>query len=184
MAVEVVENNLLIHELQLGEQLGECVHSKRRSDFSLMLAMLTDNVKEHSQFFVPETVEKSKETTDGILRKEFNLPDNAPLALKENEQLNHFDQSNLVQENRMTDLHLLNALRPKALAFRDNVKHIAYDVLTNTSPYCQKVRLQEQQETSQSEPLTSTLNKRLPFNAKGWLNNVQASIVKSLLVTA
>ncbi|NQY63661.1 MAG: hypothetical protein HRT38_07970 [Alteromonadaceae bacterium] len=184
MAVAVVENNLLIHELQLGEQLGECVHSKRRSDFSLMLAMLTDNVKEHSQFFVPETVQNPTETTDDLLRKEFNLPESAPLALKENEQLNHFDQSNLVQENRLTELHLLNALRPKALAFRDNIKHIAYDVLTNTSPYCQKKHLQEQQALSQSASPVITLNERLSFDAKGWLNNVQDSIVKSLLVTA
>jgi len=192
LAVEIAENNLLIHELQLGEQLNACVHSKRRSDFSLLLSMLTDNVKEHSQFFVPDSLEQTRVITEESLRKEFHLPEKVELGLKSSSDLTAFNQAELIKENRLTELHLMNVLQPKPLAFRDDVAHINHEVLSNTSLYCQsKIQRQnnasqlklEQYEQGQSQEnkqdLDNLLNQKLLFDANAWLDTVQTSIVKS-----
>ncbi|MEW6982790.1 VC2046/SO_2500 family protein [Colwelliaceae bacterium 6471] len=169
----MVENNLLIHELQLGEQLNECVHSKRRADFSLMLAMLVDDVREHSQFIVPKSMPALTQVTDESLRREFKLPDKAPLSIDDYEQISTYNQADLVAEKRMTELRLVNALQPKPLAFRNDNHHIESQVMSNTSLYCQR----RHKEKSEAQ-----LKQRLPFNAKGWLSDIQETIVKSSLI--
>ena len=172
--IEGVDNTILVNELQLGEQLNTCIHAKRRSDFSLMLAMLTDDVRAHSQFSLPVTETEEVNVTDDSLRKTFHLPEPVPLALKRTDQLAVFDQADLVAKDQLIAIQLQRALQPQAIAFRDDVKHIPQEVLTNTSLYCQQIHKQS----------ASTLGKHLPFNAKGWLDVVQTSLVKSLLVTA
>jgi len=177
LVIADVENNILVHEIQLGEQLNESVHNKRRSDFSLMLAMLADDVRTHSQFLVPKTESTEKTTTDNILRKELNLPPSEPLAITSLENIPDFNQANLIVENRQKDLHLCNALSPKPLAFRDDSQHIVHDVIANTSLYCQ--------QQYKKDMFSSKDPQRLAFNAKAWLNTVQETIVKSpLFVTA
>ena len=177
--VESVDSKLLVHELQLGDKLNESVHSARRADFSLLLAMLTDDVQSHSQFSLPQTVNEESTINDDVLRKEFELPDKAPLALNEKHTVSSFNQAELINQNRITELHLSNVLSPKPLAFRDDAKHISHDVLTNTSLYCQKKYTQ--QKTNQQ---TSYDTSRLPFDAKGWLKAVHDTIVKAPLLDA
>jgi len=178
--IDVVEDNLLIHELQLGEQLGKCVHSHRRSDFSLMLAMLTQDVREHSQFFVPQTENTQAEIDDLALRKSFNLPDKPALAISSTDEILGFNQAELIGDNRLNELHLLNALRPNPLGFRDNKHHIQTDVMNNTSLFCQ-TKYQTSQQTKTPDEL---INKRLNFDAKGWLNTVQESMVQHTAIQA
>ena len=57
IASDLSSTNVLLHELQLGEQLNESVEQTRRADFSLMLAMLAEDVREQSQFLLPKTQE-------------------------------------------------------------------------------------------------------------------------------
>jgi hypothetical protein len=173
-------SNTLLHELQLGEQLNECIHQSRRSDFSLMLAMLCDDVREQSQFILPKTAPIDGTSTDkpqvnnDILRKHFELPEEAPLALKSIEQINQFNQGQLIADNDIVSLHLLNALSPKPLAFRDDNKHIQSSILKNTSLVCQEKHLQINED--------KVLNKTLDMHVEGWLKAVQTSLVKSKLV--
>jgi hypothetical protein len=177
--VESVDSKLLVHELQLGDKLNESVHSARRADFSLLLAMLTDDVQSHSQFSLPQSANEENTINDDVLRKEFDLPDKAPLALDKNHSISTFNQAELINQNRISDLHLSNALSPKPLAFRDDAKHISHDVLTNTSLYCRK-KYTQQKNNQQTSYDTS----RLPFDAKGWLNTVHNTIVKAPLLDA
>ncbi|WP_053046432.1 VC2046/SO_2500 family protein [Thalassomonas viridans] len=169
--VAKVENNLLVHELQLGEQLGECVHSKRRSDFALMLAMLTEDVRDHSQFALPVVEEQPRDISTEALRKEFHLPDEAPLALKNDTQIQEFNQAELVHDNQLASLHLENAINPKPLAFRDDKRHVPHQVMTNTTTHCQQKHRTGTGQVS-----------RMAFNAKGWLDAVKTSMVKSAQV--
>lgn len=173
MANKVNDSVLLIHELQLGERLNETVHNKQRSEFSLLLAMLTDDVRAHSQFTLPKSVVPQNKTTEQRLRKSFDLPDIAPLSIKNIADINGFNQAHLIENNQLEALHLNNALKPKAIAFRDNAKHIHQDVLTNTSLYCQ------QKYNEKSSDLMN--GNRLDFNAKAWLDGVQTAIVKAPL---
>lgn len=174
-----LNSEILLHELQLGEQLNESVHQARRADFSLMLAMLCDDVREQSQFVLPKadesSVDQSKQTNDA-LRQHFDLPEQAPLALKNIEQINQYNQGQLIADNDLVSIQLSNALSPKPLAFRNDNHHIARDILSNTSLTCQEKHNHQQS--------SAVLNKRLNMNVEGWLKTVQTSLVKSSLVDA
>jgi hypothetical protein len=176
LLTESVDSQILVHELQLGEQLNESVHSARRADFSLLLAMLTDDVQSHSQFSLPKTIANVIKTDDSTLRKEFELPEKAPLALDEKHTLSVFNQAELIQNDNLAELHLTNALSPKPLAFRNDKKHIEHQVLSNTSLYCQKIFNQQKHNRQLDSDST-----RLPFDAKGWLSAVHNTIVKAPL---
>jgi hypothetical protein len=170
----------LLHELQLGEQLNACVHQSRRSDFTLMLAMLCDDVREQSQFILPQTASldgtstDSKQMTNKVLRKYFDLPEEAPLALRNIEHINQYNQGQMIADNDLTSLHLTNALTPKPLAFRDDNKHISSSVLSNTSLVCQE------KHTLKKEG--KVINKQLDMHVEGWLKAIQTTLVKSNLV--
>ena len=192
----------LLHELQLGEQLNECISQTRRADFSLMLAMLAPDVREQSQFLLPKSVntalEKNELNQNAKLRLYFQLPPEAPLALKSNDEIALFNQAELIEKNNIATLHLTNSMNPKPLAFRDNPKHIESNVITNTSLYCQlqhakrlelldsKVKESSnstnQNEPSSIDPSFEALNKALNFNAKGWLKGIEDSLVKAPLI--
>jgi hypothetical protein len=140
--------------------------------------MLADDVQSHSQFSLPKTVPDVKNSNDATLRKEFELPENAPLALDENHTTSIFNQSELIQSNNLAELHLSNALSPKPLAFRDDKKHITQQIISNTSLYCQKKFNQQKVNNIDSD------NSRLSFDAKGWLKAVHNTIVKAPLLDA
>ena len=172
-------SEILLHELQLGEQLNESVHEARRADFSLMLAMLCEDVREHSQFILPQSgtddIEQAKQT-DETLRKYFDLPEKAPLALKNIEQVSQYNQGQLIVDNDLVSIQLSNVLVPKPLAFRDDKKFITSNVLDNTSLICQE-------KYAHPQP-SAVLNKRLNMKVDNWLKTVQTSLVKSSLIDA
>ena len=165
----------LLHELQLGEQLNECVHQTRRADFALMLAMLADDVREQSQFILPSTQQTcSLSNSEQALRAQLELAQAAPISLETMDDIKSFNQAQLVQTNDLDTLRLQNQLNPKALSFRNDAKHIDTQVMENTSVHCQaKHKLDESEKV---------MNKTLNFNAKLWLNSIQQSLVKAPLV--
>lgn len=165
----------LLHELQLGEQLNECVHQTRRADFALMLAMLADDVREQSQFILPAAKQSaSPSNTEQALRAQFELAKSAPISLEKVDDIQSFNQADLIQANDLDTLRLQNELNPKALSFRDDAKHITTQVMGNTSLHCQAKHKQGENKT--------TINQTLNFNAKLWLNAIQKSLVKAPLV--
>lgn len=165
----MVENDVLIHELQLGESLNQCVQQARRADFALMLAMLTDDVRESSQFLVPQTeVEEKVENTE-TLRKIFDLPKPQPLSLSSIESVSQYNQANLVAEGQVDALRLTNVLNPKPLSFRDDTKHVPTEVMANTSIHCQRRALDK------AKP------ERLSLNAKEWLKSLQNSLTQQVV---
>lgn len=196
LASDLSSINVLLHELQLGEQLNESVEQTRRADFSLMLAMLAEDVREQSQFLLPKSPEETAvELSNLALRKQFNLPDKAKLALTTPNEVNQFNQAHTIVDNDLANIHLTNAMMPKPLAFRDDNKHIESQVLENTSLFTQlkhkqaaeacQAQLnqlpQNQLDTTSIEtdkPLSQSLN----FNAKAWLDGIQQSLVKAPLL--
>ena len=196
LASDLSSTNVLLHELQLGEQLNESVEQTRRADFSLMLAMLAEDVREQSQFLLPKSEEETAvELSNLALRKQFNLPDKAKLALTTPNEVNQFNQAHIIVDNDLANIHLTNAMMPKPLAFRDDNKHIESQVLENTSLFTQLKHKQaaeacqahlnqlpqNQLDTTSIEtdkPLSQSLN----FNAKAWLDGIQQSLVKAPLL--
>lgn len=169
MLIDDIKNEILINELQLGEKLNHCVHHKERSQFSLLLAMLTDDVEAHSQFFLPKTEQAPHQSNENQLRKKFNLPDKQAFAIEDLSQVNAFNQAKLIKDNRLTELYLINALKPNPLAFRDNKQFIEKDIMENTSLYCQKKHESENCGKSYAQS-------RLNFKGDEWLNTVNDSI--------
>jgi hypothetical protein len=168
------DSTALLHELQLGNQLNESVHQARLSDFSLMLAMLSDDVREQSQFVLPQGKQFEQEFDDRALRKQFDLPEPTPLSLKDLKQINTYNQAKNISNNDMVSLRLSSTLTPNPLVFRDDAQHIAHQVMSNTSLICQAKHLHKKNN--------AVLNKRLTMNVEGWLKNIQTSLVKSRLV--
>jgi hypothetical protein len=194
----------LLHELQLGEQLNQSIRQTRRADFALMLAMLAPDVREQSQFYLPPSAEvKSKHQDNTALRAFFELPEPAPLALRNNDEIRCFNQAELLKEKGLQSLHLTNAMIPKPLAFRDDAKHIPSNIMTNTSLYCQLQHdqiksdikdyinddVKEEQQKNQShkqshkqvKAVAPLLNKSLSFNTKEWLKGIEEALVKAPL---
>jgi len=174
LKIPSLDSKLLVEELQLGEQLGQCVHNNRRADFSLMLSMLTEDVRAHSQFKLPTTITDTKVLTEESLRKTFELPDKPHLALNDLNEINDYPQAELVEKNLLNTIRLQNTLTPKPLAFRDDKLFISSDVLLNTRLYCQ------QQHSVKEDKLAEALS----FNANEWLKTVQTTIVKAPLLDA
>lgn len=173
--LNVTEKSLLIEEAQLGEQLNHCVHNERRSDFSLMLSMLTDDVLAQSQFKLPKTETASIASSDEQLRRQFDLPAPSPLALDDLTTIDQFDQAKLIENQQLITMSLANKLQTPPLAFRDEKTHVPTDVLTNTTLYCQH------QHKTVSENKAPERNN---FNANEWLKSVQNMIVKAPLLDA
>lgn len=195
-ATDFSSASVLLHELQLGEQLNESVVQARRADFSLMLAMLTADVREQSQFLLPQAEETTvADVTNIALRKQFNLPDKAVLGLTSLDGVKQFNQVQSIVDNDLANIHLTNAMMPKPLAFRDDKNHIESLVLQNTSLFTQlkhtqaaelsKVHLNQLQEAQTNPSLSDTdkpLSQPLNFNAKAWLDGIQQSLVKAPLL--
>ncbi len=182
---------ILLHELQLGECLNDSVVQARRADFSLMLAMLAEDVREQSQFVLPRPAKpEATPQSNKALRKELNLPNQAPLCLESLSDINQFNQVKSIVDNDLAHIHLVNALVPKALSFRDDKNHLPTNVLQNTSLCCQlkyKNAVMAEKEQSATEEtfdklLNDPINKPLSFNAKKWLQGVQQSLVKAPLI--
>lgn len=175
------KTSLLVNELQLGDQLGQCVHSRRRADFSLMLAMLTEDVREHSQFFVPKRPLKEVNTSDDFFRKVFHLPAEAPLTIKDFSDIHDFSQAGLVEQQNFADIQLKNILKPLPLSFRDKKEHIPTSVLTDSSVHCQQRHRENLAKKTENSKQT-LLNSPAFFNAKAWLDNIQTTLVNATSV--
>jgi hypothetical protein len=198
LATDFSSANVLLHELQLGEQLNESVVQARRADFSLMLAMLAEDVREQSQFLLPQTAEAmDEELTDSALRKQFNLPEKAALALSSPDDVKQFNQMQTIIDNDLANIHLTNAMKPKPLAFRDDKKYIESQVLLNTSLFTQlkykkaielnqlhtdELKINQAQEKQELANVDKPLSPPLNFNAKAWLDGIQQSLVKAPLL--
>ncbi|GAW97357.1 MULTISPECIES: VC2046/SO_2500 family protein [Colwellia] len=180
--------NVLLHELQLGEQLNESVGQTRRADFTLMLAMLTDDVREQSQFLLPQAAEPITADLSNIaLRKKFNLAASAPLALSAPEDVKQFNQVQTIVDNDLANIHLTNAMKAKPLAFRDDKSHIDTQVLQNTSLFTQLKHRQITAAATPAKPGTNNeadkpLSQPLNFNAQAWLDGIQQALIKAPLL--
>ena len=154
----MINNELLTHELQLGESLNKCVHSKRRADFSLMLAMLVDDAQEFSQFKLPENVVSPENTSEEQIRRHFDLPKKQPLALERAEQTSMFNQSHQIEDTRsLTNIRLNDALSAKPLAFRDDKQFVPTEVKSNVTLFCQSQFNETESQSSAALPVNEWL---------------------------
>ena len=157
-------NELLFHELQLGNRLGKSVSDNRRSDFALMLALLSKDIREQSQFYLYETEQGEEKVTDERLRQELSVPQPSRLAVEDLKDLSEFDQASHTKTN-YAHIRLCQALNPMPLALENDEKKISDEVLTNTN-------LETQERLKAHLPKDITLNDNIGFNVPKWLDSV------------
>lgn len=161
-------DSLLINESQLGSQLNQCVHQSRRSDFSLMLAMLSQDVRDFSEFHSVDN-DTAESTQESDLRALFDLPQEKRMGLTSMDEVEEFNQAHLIEEGGLSTIRLNQCVKPQALAFRDDKEFIDTVVTSNLSP-CQQRHLASGESTIAKSPDT---------NVQMWLKSVKTAMAKS-----
>jgi len=128
-------DDLLITESQLNRRLNNSVHENRRGEFSLLLAMLSHDALDFSQFHLPKTEINNVVAEEEALRKQFGAGPKQLLALDEyNMLLGQFNASLISQEGErsgMASIKLRQCLNPEPLAIRNDEKHIPLNIIDN-----------------------------------------------------
>ncbi|WP_108649657.1 VC2046/SO_2500 family protein [Dongshaea marina] len=73
--MDIDGRSLLVHELQLGQQLNLAVHQHRRRDFALLLSLISSDPMEQAVLKATPTLELLRQP----LREQFELPEPRPL---------------------------------------------------------------------------------------------------------
>ena len=136
-------------EAELGSGLNQSLNRGHRADFSYLLALLSDNVVEHSAF---KDFHKSEATP--VWKPPFQLGAQVPLQSKRVE----FTQSpaTLFTTSR-TQWRLHHALQPAGLHPVNNPQHIPAEVVANCAHYVQQ-RLNQGANASQTAPRAELLD--------------------------
>lgn len=162
----------LINELQTDGFLAQSVKESRRSDFALMLALMSRDVREQSQFHLPHTAPAKPDRSGQYYRTLFQLGAEARLSIDKPEEYGEFDQASQLSDN-LASIRLSQCLRPRPLAIHNNKKRLDDAVQANLPPYLQ-YRLNRGLTASE------TISEQAELEIGGWLNAINASRESSL----
>jgi hypothetical protein len=131
-----------INELQFGNNINRAVETGHRSDFALLLAMLSQDVRDTT----PVTTIQEPDSSEAALRRQFSVP--AARELRSNHD--SYNRSASIAEHfhkdGMAGVQLQAGLCPDALAYLPEKTHdLAEDVYRNLS-------LHEQRAMTKSTP--------------------------------
>ena len=128
-------DDLLITERQLSSRLNKSVNEQHREEFSLLLAMLSHDALDFSQFHLPKTEIENLIVDEDTLRKEFGAGPKQLLAPDKFDMLIGQYNASLLAKNGersgMSDIKLAHCLVPEPLTIRDDVSYIPLNVLDN-----------------------------------------------------
>ena len=128
-------DDLLITEHQLGTRLNKSVHDQHRGEFSLLLAMLSHDALDFSQFHLPKTEIQQPNVDEDTLRAELQVGPTQLLAPKEfNMLIGQFNSERLASAGEhagMMDIKLRHCLAPEPLSVRDDKFHIPLTIRDN-----------------------------------------------------
>lgn len=137
MSVSTLEQAPLINELLYGQNIGQAVHSQRRADFSLLLAMLSDDVRDNTP------VEKLPSKEEVSLSQAFSIPKSQALRSDENSYPRGEEIAKQFNLGGLTAARLQAYLAPDALAYMpEKTSDLPEEVYHNLSQY-QRQKLQK-----------------------------------------
>ena len=111
MLTGVLRDQLLIDELQLGQNLNQAIHEGRRSDFGLLLALLSPDVQD--QPWVADRLPEAPASKDW--RQHFSLPAARPLECDEQSPDRMAAYHQAAAQGGQAACRLLDCLHPEAL---------------------------------------------------------------------
>ncbi|MDE3270621.1 VC2046/SO_2500 family protein [Pseudoalteromonas sp. G4] len=128
---------IITHEAQLGEQLCKSVATDRQSDFAFLLAMLSHDATEFSQFNLPQS--EKELLSDPLLEfaKQGAGP-KKPLAVEPFNGLIGQQNCQLLIEQGINAIHLNECLNPEPFTCKNDTKYISPVVIDNCPPATQK----------------------------------------------
>lgn len=117
MSIHTLDKAHLINELQCGQHLGQAIQHHRRADFSLLLALLSQDVRDNTPVeSVPAPDTKS-------LRDVFSLPQEQQLKSDQNSYLRGQTIATQFNQGGLTAARLQSYLAPDALAYLPEHTH-------------------------------------------------------------
>ena len=124
-------DDLLITESQLSSRLNKSVQQQRRGEFGLLLAMLSHDALDFSQFHLPKTDLNDTQPTNEQLRKDLGAGPEQPLAPNEFNMLIGQHNAKRLSESGLSDIRLRHCLTPEPLAIRNDKTHVPLEVIDN-----------------------------------------------------
>jgi hypothetical protein len=122
---------VLTREDQLGTALSVSVTEQRRADFSMLLAMLSQDALDFSQFHLPESSLQEADLSEQALKKELQIGPQRAFAPEQFDMLIGQSNARILNEGGMASLRLNDCLSPEPLAIRDDKKHVPLIVVDN-----------------------------------------------------
>ena len=105
----------LINELDTGTSLNLATVSNRRSDFSLLLALMSQDIRDMAQFKINHS---SNDAESLKLRRKFELPAEEVLIADLSTQVLPIDHSEIFQSQGALEFRLRQNLKPEAMICR------------------------------------------------------------------
>lgn len=125
---------LLVNELQLGQQLNHAVSEGQRGEFGLLLAMLSKDVQDQAQFHLEDTSEVLFEQPK--LREQFQLPPEQPLVADEMGESYSLALGQVAQQQGLTAARLMHASQPAALDYEMGMREgLSEEIFDNLGPH-------------------------------------------------
>ncbi|MFI3245493.1 MAG: VC2046/SO_2500 family protein [Ferrimonas sp.] len=118
-------------EMNLGQRLNQAVNQQRRSDFSLMLAMMVQDVRYQGQF----QLLRQEDGQPLPLRRQFQLPDEAPLEEQFNRDQRNIENAKAFQIGGLVQARLQDCLAPSPLSVRGRYCAGLQQAIENSEPW-------------------------------------------------
>ncbi len=115
--------DLLTSELQLGQQLNQSVAGDQRADFSLLLAMLSSDICDQSQFHINEPQKSNTDSPETDLWKKFELPAAQKLVATSDDGQYSLDVGKLASDQGIVAARLAHCLNPEPMCYQLDRKH-------------------------------------------------------------
>lgn len=131
-------DGLLLTESQLDNRLNKSVHEHRSGEFALLLAMLSHDALDFSQFHLPKTELSNPEVSESALRTELGAGPAQPLAPEQFDMLIGQDNAFRLLRGGLSDIRLRHCLNPEPLNVRDDKQHVPLEVIDNCEPAVRK----------------------------------------------
>jgi hypothetical protein len=119
MQIHTLDKAAIINELQFGNGINHAVHEGRRADFSLILSMFSDDVRDNT----PTEKVDEIDTSEQALRKRFELQGPQQLRSDQSSYELSAQQALLFHRSGLPSAKLSHYLKPDALTYLPEDTH-------------------------------------------------------------
>ncbi len=117
MELHTLDKANLINELQCGQSVGQAIHQSRRSDFALLLAMLSQDVRDTTP------IDKLPDPDHTDLYHQFSVPKSQPLVSDQQSYQRGEKIAEQFNHSGIMAAKLQCYLSPEALTYRPEQTH-------------------------------------------------------------